>query len=518
MIDSPNDAKELTIDQLAPAFLAERTRLNRIDRWYRWDHDQPHSPRHATREYQDLATRAQTPLLGLVVTTVAQNLYVEGYRSSDDPDNSSPWASWQANGMDSRQIALHRAALAYGESNASVLPGVDPLTGDAMAVIRGISPRNMSTFWLDMANDDYPVYAIHAVDAKVNGAPGWDLRVYDDRRTWKFLSDRSMQSVTYVEFDEHDVGVCPIVRYCNSLDLEGRVDGEVDPFIPVAARIDQTTFDRIVVQRFASWKVRTIAGMTKPETLDGETEAEYLARTKLRLMVDDILVASDPDTKFGTLDETPLDGFIKAAEFDIRTLAAVSQTPAHEMLGGMINLSAEALAAARASLSAKVDERRHMFGESHEKTMRLAAAVNGDEAGARDTSSQVRWKDTEIRSLAQASDALGKLAQMLGVPVQMLWEKIPGFTQQDVDRAKALAEQGGSLDALMRELANGQTSAEAGGGSVKAQADALGVMIRAGVSPESAAERAGMSGVEFTGAVPVSLRLPETDAAGLEQG
>lgn len=52
---------------------------------------------------------------------------------------------------------------------------------------------------------------------------------------------------------------------------------------------------------------------------------------------------------------------------------------------------------------------------------------------------------------------------------------------------------------------------------MKDQADALGVLIRAGVEPESAAAQAGLSGVEFTGAVPVSLRLPETDAANLEQ-
>jgi hypothetical protein len=46
---------------------------------------------------------------------------------------------------------------------------------------------------------------------------------------------------------------------------------------------------------------------------------------------------------------------------------------------------------------------------------------------------------------------------MLGVPVEVLWEKIPGWTDQDVTRAKALAEQGGGMDALLRELAGGQT-------------------------------------------------------------
>lgn len=52
---------------------------------------------------------------------------------------------------------------------------------------------------------------------------------------------------------------------------------------------------------------------------------------------------------------------------------------------------------------------------------------------------------------------------------------------------------------------------------VKARADAMGVLIRAGVEPSEAAERVGLAGVEFTGAMPTSLRLPARDAAGLEQ-
>ena len=51
---------------------------------------------------------------------------------------------------------------------------------------------------------------------------------------------------------------------------------------------------------------------------------------------------------------------------------------------------------------------------------------------------------------------------------------------------------------------------------MKTKADAMGVLIRAGVAPGSAAARVGLDGVEFTGAVPVSLRLPEADATKLE--
>jgi hypothetical protein len=243
------------------------------------------------------------------------------------------------------------------------------------------------------------------------------------------------------------------VRFANQLDLEGRADGEVEPFIPVAARINQTVFDRLVVQRFGSWVVRTISGMAKP---DGEDAAA----ARLRLKVEDLLIAEDPDTKFGTLAATPLDGFIEAAKADIMALAAVSQTPAHELLGQLANLSAEALAAARASLTAKVQERQTSFGESWEQLLRLSSWVMGDEDGARDRSAQVRWRDTEIRSMAQAADALGKMATMLGFPVEVLWERVPGMTQQDIDRAKVLVEQAGGMDALLRELAGGQASFE----------------------------------------------------------
>ncbi|MFR0558077.1 hypothetical protein ACLUWO_04230 [Pseudoscardovia radai] len=41
---------------------------------------------------------------------------------------------------------------------------------------------------------------------------------------------------------------------------------------------------------------------------------------------------------------------------------------------------------------------------------------------------------------------------------------------------------------------------------LKTAFDALGVAIRAGVSPQSAAAKLGLDGIDFTGLVPVSLR------------
>jgi hypothetical protein len=302
----------------------------------------------------------------------------------------------------------------------------------------------MQAFYEDPAADDLPVVAIHDLGTK---GGRHTVEVWDELAVWKCTKDGNDKNWQATDPQIHDLGVCPVVRYCNSLDLEGRSDGEVEPYIPTAARIDQTTFDRLVVQRFASWVVRTIAGMTPPTDADPET-------TKVRLRAEDLLIAEDPDTKFGSLPATQLDGFIAAQKADVHALAAVSQTPAHELLGDMVNLSAEALAAARASQTAKVEERKHLFGEAHEQMLRLAALAAGDTDGAQDFGAQVRWRDTEIRSLAQAADALGKLATMLGVPSEILWEKIPGFTDQDLERARVLAQEQGGLAELLRSMSD----------------------------------------------------------------
>jgi len=453
----PESAKKLLKDTLYPQWFAEQEHLEKIDCWYRWRQEDIRIPRVATPELRQLAELSKVPWLNLVVTVCAQAMYVDGYRSGlDEPnepdDGKSPapsplWQTWLANGMDRRQIGLHRAALAYGYAFTKVLPGVDPLTGDKRAVIRGASPRKLFAVFEDPAEDDWPQYAMQVLSSK---GDRHDVLVFDDQAVHTLTIEDSGTKVTYQDFRLHDAGVCPIVRYANMLDLEGRASGEVEPFIPLAARINRTSYDRLITQHFSSWKVRTVAGMAEPDT---EEEA---VRKKLHLRQDDLLVAEDPDTKFGTLDETPLDGFIAAHRHDVETLAAVSQTPTHELTGQLANLSAEALAAARASLNQKVVERQKSMGASHRQTLQLAASVDGLDSWARDETGRVTWQDMEIRSMAQAADALGKMVTMLGVPPTATWGRIPGVEKTDVQEWMELAERGDPITKLQAQLARQQ--------------------------------------------------------------
>lgn len=325
---SPDAVVKYVRSFMWPQFETERTRLRLIDLWYRGEQANPNVPHGATRELLNLLALSKTPWLGLVVTTIAQAMYADGYRSPEMAKNTpGPWRTWNANSFDVRQIAVHRAALAYGYAYTTVLPGLAP-DGTKCSVLRGVSPQRMFAVYEDPGADDWPVYAMK-VEPERGGK--CELKVFDD--TFVHTLTRTEEKVEYIGTEAHSAGVCPVIRYCNQLDLDGRTPGEVEPFVPVASRIDKTEFDRLMVQHYNSWKVRYISGMAN--FAESEDEAN-LKRFKLRQS--DILVSEDPDTKFGQLDETNLAGFISSAEADIEALAAVAQLPNHLLTGKMINL------------------------------------------------------------------------------------------------------------------------------------------------------------------------------------
>jgi hypothetical protein len=445
---------ELFRDSLWPQWRAERTRLEPVHSWLVDDQERLTLPRNASREHRWLADLAKTPWLKLVVTTVAQAMYVDGYRSPENRENAGPWETWQRNDFDTRQTAIHRAALGYGLAYVTVLPGED--ADGARSVLRGVSPRRMHAVYQDPAEDDWPMFALRG-DAS---GSKWLFRLYDEESVYYLSTGNVGDEVEFIESRTHGTGVCPVVRYANQLDLDGRADGEVAPLIPLAQRINKTSYDRLLTQHFNSWKVRTIAGidiapadLTPREGETTEQAAERVARERmLVLRQSDMLTAKDPNTKFGTLDETPLDGFVKGYDSDIDTLAAVAQVPATSLNGKVANLSADAIAELRAGLTQKVYERQMAFGKSHNQALRLAAAQEKNDEAAEDFVARVTWQDMQVRSMSQAADALGKYATMLGVPVQALWADIPGNTKADGDEWKAMAAEGDALGALTAVL------------------------------------------------------------------
>jgi hypothetical protein len=440
----------------------DRETLDLVDNYVRGKQASPYMPRTANQEYKLLASRCISNFLPMVVAAPAQALAVEGYHRRGAEQDAPEWrGGWQANNLDARQAAVYRAAITYGHSFVVALPD---RTDAGRPVVRAVSPRCMWAAYEDPSLDEWPLYALELpkLPGSKGSVQGWFI---DDRHVYQVTADE--ETITLSPGWAHGMGVCPVRRFAAQVDLEGRTTGVVLPLIPLQDRINQTVFDLLIAQTYGSFKVRTVSGMAPPLKRDPETGEPLLDADgnpipkPVQMDSSRLLMAPDADTKFNTLDETPLSGFIESIDMSLRHLAVVSQVPPHYLLGDMVNLSAEALAAAETTLMRMVDEFKREFGEAWESVLRLCAQIMGEAAGSEDVASQVRWKDAESRSLSQTVDALGKAVTMLGMPKRAAWNRLPGFT--DTDRAgwEDMAAEEDSAARLAESLARAVTPSRA---------------------------------------------------------
>lgn len=450
-------------------------RLQRIDDYIHGKQDDPYMPAHADDEYRLLAKRAVANWMPLLIGTPAQALYVDGFRAGKSgaglpqaSSSTSPaWSHWQRSRMDARQAAVYRGALGFGHSfvlTEKTKKGV---------ISKGLSPKRTAALYEDPANDETP-YAALTVTSWPRGESLGKARLFDGKREYAvtFKAKSDTESIKVGAGKLHGASECPVTRFAAQVDLEGRTVGVVEPMIPLQNRINQTIFDLLVAQTYTSHEVRYATGMAPPLQTelvdeDGEVTTDPALAVDSRPKLDPagnpipaainhnarrFLFAEDPDTKFGSLPAGPITPLIESVDMSIRHLAAVSQTPPHHLLGQIANLSAEALLAAETSLGRMVTEFQSVFGESWERVFRLEAEMEGNEAATDDFSGEVQWRDMESRSLAQSADALGKLADQLGIPLRGLWKRVPGITQTEYEDWVEMAEEDDSAGRLASAL------------------------------------------------------------------
>lgn len=410
---------------------SERERIENIYRY--WHGSQPFLwlPKGTPDEVRRFAKMSNVNVLKFIVDAAAQAMYVDGFRQPRADGNEPVWDVWQANRFDARQIELHRATAAFGAAYNTVLPG------DPSPVMRPSSPRRMTAVYGE--DDDWPMWALE----KRRTAQGELYRLFDDEAVYWLGRDDSAAALELISFEEHGAGVVPVVRYRDQGEIDGEVLGQVEPHIPLQDQINLTTFVLLVAQHYGAHRQRYVIGWL------AESEEKALKASAQRVWT----FEDDPDqVKVGEFEQTDLTGYIENREATARLLATLSQTPVHEMLGQMVNLSADALAAAKDSHNRKLEEHRTMVGESHEQSLSLAGSYID---AAPSPSAWVRWRDIETRTLAQTADALGKFAEMLGIPKRALWERAAdalGASQHEVEEWSRLASEADPFEQIQREL------------------------------------------------------------------
>lgn len=434
--------------------------LLRIDNYLHGKHDAPYTPDSAGSEFRMLRRRSTTSLMSLVIDSASQSLYVDSVRPGRKveplPDGTRPklpeWTHWQVSRLDSRQVSIHREALAYGHAFT-----VTERRGERVQT-KGLSALTTTAIFEDAGNDETPIAAFSVTEwpSAANGMTG-TASMWDETREYEVLftslGDVSEGAVVVSEIGLHGSAFCPVTRFACRVDLTGRTTGLIEPLIVLQDRINQTVFDMLVVQSGAAFKTRWATGMAPPYKMtyevgqDGVPRAVPVTDAAGNPVIADVeinamrfLHAEDKDTKFGTLDESPLAPYLAAIEDCFKTLASIAHVPPFFLLGGVVNLSAEAMQAAMTSQERQAGEFRNVFGESWERVFRLAAELDGVTGAVDDYDTECIWRDTNARALAPVADGLLKLVQA-GAPIEGVLALMPGMTKNMLEEWLRLIEE-----------------------------------------------------------------------------
>jgi hypothetical protein len=158
----------------------------------------------------------------------------------------------------------------------------------------------------------------------------------------------------------------------------------------------------------------------------------------------------------------------------VQHLAAITRTPPHYLLGAMVNISGDALAAAETGLTSKVTERSAEFGESWETVYQLAGMVQGKTVP---DDCEVLWADPQFRTLMEMAAANVQLVTA-GVPWRTRMSLLP-FTPSQIDRMSSER----AADAMLNSILSPPTApfnapkpaGAPGGAAVPAQAVARAI-------------------------------------------
>lgn len=424
-----------------------------LEKYHRGEHDLPFAPRGLGTEYEDLMEISKAPWLRLVTKTPVQRLRVDGIRTSNSADaDTDRWLKvWKANGLDSRQRIVYTDAVVHGRGIFSVWPNVNDRS---KPIVRPESPRGIfiTPKEDDPFESDWAIKAFGATGLKWNETnPVSTAIIYDETSFFRFTKNGDDWVVAMA--GPNPLGRVPFVEFSPSVDAEGRHESMIKPLIPAQKAIDVVRFDLLLAAQFAAYRQRMVTGydpvIRDPETgepmwkknstgdilLDQQGNPIPQVSSPGRPGVDRMMVFPGADTKVFDLPESNLSNYVTVVNNLVQHLAAVSQVPPQYLLGGLANLSGEALAAAESTLAALVADMQLSFGASFEQVMTLAGIAAGDD----EMPSEVIWGDGQARSFSQTVDGIQKLVS-IGFPVEAGLEMLPGATLEKVRRWMKLME------------------------------------------------------------------------------
>lgn len=419
----------------------DAARFDRLESYWRGTPPLPYGNRKMREAYARLQRLARTNFGALISEAVLERMKIVGFRSGEDTDeyaDAQAWEWWQQNALDADAGLVHRTCVTL--SRAYVIVGKNPDTDgplitveDPRQVIHESAPTNrrdvqaaLKTWWDDMAGVQravvYMPEQVHYFRSTRNVRP--DDRATTSEQLWAEQSWEPDDSDGESTVD-NPLGEVPVVPFVNRPDMWGNGLGEFEDVIDVLDRINTLILDRMVISAMQAYRQRWAKGV-KLEDENGNETGGFDPGADLLWMVE------DENAQFGQFDATDLTPVIKAIETDVAYLGAITRTPPHYLLAGIVNASGDALSVAETGLTSKTIERTTETGESWERVYRLTAKQQGRDIGP---TCEVLWRDPQFRSLSERAAANVQL-KSADVPWRTRM-RLLDFTPTEIDRMEA---------------------------------------------------------------------------------
>lgn len=422
----------------------QTARAAKFQRYYDGDQDVPAilntDERQAFLRFLD---EARANWCELVVNAVAERLQVDGFDFGGA--DGTAWDIWQASSMDADAELVQTDALVTSSGFVLVQADEDNPTGVA---ITPESPYEACVLY-EPGNRRRRIAGYKRWTDPDSGITTEILLTPDAIVTWEG------PPTTEPRVEANPSGVVGMIEIIPQPRTYGLPRSELQSAMKIQDRINTTLFNRLVATDYGAFRQVWATGVKVARQVTGcDDEGNPVTRPVRPYDVgaNRLLVAENPQARFGALAESTLGGYLASVEQDVTHLAAITQTPPHYLLGQMINVNADAIKAAEAGLVAKVGRRARHIGESWEETVRTALAIIGHPA-ADNPRAEVIWHDQETRSEGQRVDALVKMGT-LGVPRDVLWQRW-GATPQEIERWHQMAAEQAAVDASAQAAAFG---------------------------------------------------------------
>jgi len=378
----------------------------------------------ASREALDARlTRLSVNFPRLVIRAVTDRLRVNGFTdtSSEDDTDETAWALWNRVGLTSRAELTHIDRALYGaafvtvwghrnnptrpvtmhDSALTAAVDRDPADGEVETAVRRWHSRDRSHALL-LERDRITRYSADKHAPTESG--GWQVESVTDN-PWGV------------------VPMVPFIRYQSGDDQHGT--SLVADILDLTDAVAKALQDAMVTSEYFARPRRWATGLEIEEDDDGNP-VDPFGESRL-------LQSEDPETKFGQLASTGLDGYSDLLANLTQQIGSLSGLPAHYLgLHGDQPPTADSIRAAETQLTATAySEQRHLTGPWSE----VAGWLNAINLGTVDVPDTIlpKWASPETRTPAQAADAAAKL-QGMGVPLRPLLRDPMGYEPEQIER------------------------------------------------------------------------------------